>query len=92
MHLFLRKLLRSIKKYASAEKIPAIDSDTEGLIIIIREVELKEKVYNHPIKGNMYNYSYDKINVSPKRYITMEKWEELEDMNTGSFNVFTTSY
>lgn len=93
IHAFVSKKVVEIdnKRYSNLEKIPAIESDSENLIVVIREVELKERVYKHPVRGDIYNYSYEKINASPKRYVTLEKWSELEDVNTSSFNVHMSS-
>ena len=93
IHAFVSKKVVEInnKRYSNLEKIPAIGSDSENFVVIIREVELKERVYNHPVRGEIYNYSYEKINVSPKRYITLEEWNNLLDINTSSFNVHVSS-
>lgn len=89
IHAFTSKKVVSIddKKYTSLEKIPTVNSDYKNIIIILREVKLNEKVYDHPIKGSIYNYHYEKIYCSTKRYITLENWNELEDINIGKFTI-----
>lgn len=74
------------KKYTSLEKIyPILNSDK--IIVTLREVELKENVYNHPIKGNVYSYQFRVVNNSTKVYITIGEWENLEDINIKKYNI-----
>lgn len=79
------------RRYASYEKLPIIGDDLEKFIVSVREVVLKESVYKHPIRGDMFSYTYEKVNNTIKRYLPLETWDNMSDVNTNSFQVYVTS-
>lgn len=87
IHAYISKKVVRInnKTYSSLEKIPAIDDENE--IVILKEVELCEKVHKH-FAGDIVSRTYEKVK-SAKRYITLKEWNILGDINTDSLKVNT---
>lgn len=74
------------KKYTSLDKIYPI-LDNKDIIIVLREIELKESSYKHPVKGEIFSYKFQVVNNSTKVYMTLHEWESMEDINKKKYNI-----
>ncbi len=74
------------KLFSTLELIRPAVEDGENMLVL-REVEFKTNVYNHPVKGKTTVRKFEKVRQTPKYCVTESEWQKLPDYNTENIAV-----